>query len=522
MRPEYIIGIDSGTSVVKAAVFDLRGNEIAVASRKTPVIEAEPGWSEFDMDTDWHETSLAIAEVLAKASIAADQVAAVGVSGKGIGVCFLDRDLRPVRLGVLWNDARAVPIMEQWIASGKMDELFDITGNWLGPGDMGLVIPWLMEHEPENLARTHTICLPTGWLAYKLTGVLQFNRADAYSQLDILKSEYSDRVMAIEGILDHRSIFPEFGNPWDIVGSVTSQAATETGLRAGTPVVRLGFDVVACAAGVGAIHEGQANIILGTAGVMELVLSRPLFEPRQLGVQYIHSVPNTWLKLIAPMSATPHVDWFVRELAAADQSRAASESRGLFTIFDEEIAKISPGARGVIFHPYMSANGERAPFTKTTAKANFFGLGLHTTRMELLRAIYEGIALSDKHCVDVSPVPVTDIRLSGGGAKSPIWAQIFADVLDATISIPAGSELGAKGAAWNAAYGAGVFESREDAVNAFCHVERVYEPDPTTVEIYADLYEIYKSLVPALWKPWDARARFLEKVEKTEAEHALV
>ena len=242
---------------------------------------------------------------------------------------------------------------------------------------------------------------------------------------------------------------------------------------------------------------------------MELVLSKPLFTPRELGLQYIHSVPNTWLKLIAPMSATPHVDWFVEQLAAADQARAKAEGRGLFAIFDEEVAKIAPGSGGVIFHPYMSANGERAPFTKTTAKASFFGLGLHSSRLHLLRAIYEGIAFSNKHCVDVSPVPVTDIRLSGGGSKSPIWAQIFADVLNATIRIPAGSELGAKGAAWNAAHAVGLFSTREEAVDAFCQVERVYEPDPAAAESYAEIYEIYKALVPAQWDAWDARAKFL-------------
>jgi sugar (pentulose or hexulose) kinase len=514
---QYVIGIDNGTSVVKVAVFDMRGNEIAVAARNTPVLEKMPGWSEYDMDVDWRETALAIKDALAKAAVTADEIAAVGVSGKGVGVCFLDRDLRPLRPGVLWNDARALPLMEEWIANGVMDRIFDISGNWLMPGDEGLVIAWMAQHEPDMLAKTHTICLPTGWLAYKLTGNLQFNRADAYSQLDIIKGEYSDEVMALEGISQYRHIFPEFGNPWDVVGGVTPAAAEETGLNAGTPVVRLGFDVVACAAGVGAIHEGQANIILGTAGVMELVLSQPLFTPRQLGLQYIHSVPDTWLKLIAPMTVTPHVDWFVRELAGADQARAQAEGRSIFSIFDEEVARIAPGSGGVIFHPYMANNGERAPFTKTTAKANFFGLGLHSSRYHLLRAIYEGIAFSNKHCVDVSPVPVTDIRLSGGGAKSPVWAQIFADVLNATIRIPAGSELGAKGAAWNAAFGAGLFKTREEAVEAFCQVERVYEPNPAAVAPYAEVYEIYKGLVPHLYDAWDARARFLAQYEPSNA-----
>jgi sugar (pentulose or hexulose) kinase len=506
----YVIGIDSGTSVVKVAVFDLHGREIAVASRKTPVVEAHPGWSEFDMDVDWRETAMAIRDALALAKVSPHEIAAVGVSGKGIGICFLDQDLRPARAAVLWNDARAVPLMEQWMADGTMDQIFSVSANWLVPGDMGLVVPWMAQNEPEMLARTRTICLPTGWLAFKLTGVLQFNRADAYSQIDVKTLEYSDRILEAEGISAYRHIYPEFGDPWDVVGQVTSIAAAETGLAAGTPVVRLGFDVVACAAGVGAVNSGQANIILGTAGVLELVLDEPLFEPDRLGLQYIHSVPGKWLKLIAPMSATPHVDWFVNELGAAEQARAKAEGRGLFDIFDEEVAQVPAGSGGVLFHPYMSSNGERAPFTKTTAKGNFFGLGWHSGRTHLLRAIYEGIAFSNKHCLDVSPVKVTDIRLSGGGAKSPVWAQIFADILDATIRIPSGAELGAKGAAWHAAHAVGLFPTREEAIAAFCAVERSYEPNPELAGAYAELYEIYKSIPYALFDAWDARARFLQ------------
>lgn len=508
-----MIGIDSGTSVVKVAVFDLNGREVAVASRKTPVIEARPGWSEFDMEVDWREAALAIKEALALAQALPDDIAAVGVSGKGIGVCFLDHELRPVRPAVLWNDARAVPLMEEWMASGVMDEIFSISANWLVPGDMGLLIPWMAANDPGVLAKTRTICLPTGWLAYNLTGVLQFNRADAYSQIDVHTMEYSERILEIEGVASFRHIYPEFGNPWDVVGEVTAAAAQQTGLAEGTPVVRLGFDVVACAAGVGAVNPGQANIILGTAGVLELVLDEPLFQPERLGLQYIHSVPGKWLKLIAPMSATPHVDWFVGQLAAADQARADAEGLGLFELFDQEVARVPAGSGGVLFHPYMSSNGERAPFTKTTAKGNFFGLGWHASRHHLLRAIYEGIAFSNRHCLDVSPVKVTDIRLSGGGAKSPVWAQIFADVLDATIRIPSGSELGAKGAAWNAAHAVGLFATREEAIAAFCAVERSYEPDPTRASLYGELYEVYKTIPSALFDAWDARARFLKRWE---------
>ena len=524
MEKSYVIGIDSGTSVVKACVFDLHGNEIAVSNRKTPVQELNPGWSEFDMDIDWRETALAIKEVIAKAKIDPKQIKTVGIGGKGVGLCLIDKNFKPLRLGILWNDARAVPLMEKWIADGTMDEMFEISGNWLMPGDMGLLIPWLAKHETETLDRTSTILLPTAWLSYNLTGELHANRTDVYSQLDAVKNEYSDQILKLEGITKYRHILPDLCDPWDVVGSVTAKASEQTGLIKGTPVVRLGWDVVACTAGVGAIHDGQANIILGTSGVIEVVLPKPSFQPKRLGLQSIHSVPDKWLQLIAPMTATPHVDWFVETMGLADKIRAKEENRSLFDLFDEEVAKVPAGSNGVIFHPYMSPTGERAPFTKTTAKASFFGLGFHSDRYVLLRAIYEGIAFSNKHCLDVYPVQINDVRLSGGGAKSPVWCQIFADILNSTIRIPSGSELGCKGSAWNAAFAIGLFKTREAAVDSFCNVERTYEPNPVAVAKYAEVYEIYKGLVPHHFDAWDARAKSLAKAEAPAAkseEHEL-
>ncbi|MGA9112653.1 MAG: FGGY-family carbohydrate kinase [Candidatus Dormiibacterota bacterium] len=513
----YILALDNGTSVDKAALFDMHGTEVATAAHNTPVLEERPGWSEFDMDTDWKETAGAIKEVIAKAGISPGAIRAVGIGGKGVGCCFVDSKVRPLRNAILWNDARAVPLMEKWIANGMMDEMFEITGNWLMPGDMGLLLPWLAEHEPEVLDRTSTILLPTGWIAYQLTGKLHFNRADVYSQLDIRSGTYSGKVLELEGISKYRRIFPELGEPWDVIGEVSPRAAEETGLAPGTPVVLLGWDVVACTMGVGAIEEGQANIILGTSGVIEAVLRQPSFTPKQMGLQSIHAVPERWLQLIAPMHATPHVDWWVDEMGGADRLHAKELGKGLFDLLEEEVAKVPVGSGGLIYHPYIAATGERAPFHDPNAKVNFFGIGLHSDRYHMLRAIYEGIAFSNKHCLDAYVVKVTDVRLSGGGSKSPVWSQIFADAFNMTVSIPSGSELGAKGAAWNAAFAVGLFPSREEAVREFCQVERVYEPSPRAAAQYAELYELYKDIVPRLSEPWAARARFLERAEATAA-----
>ncbi len=509
MEGSYVIGIDSGTSVVKAALLDMDGNELCVAARSTPVEERFFGWSEFNLDTDWKQVAGVIGDLLAKSGVDKSSIKAVGLGGKGVGVCFLDENKRPVRNGILWNDARCAEMTKQWIESGKMAAIFGETGNWLMTGDVGIVLVWLKEHEPEMLAKTKYFCVNTNWMSYNLTGEFNANATDMYSQVDETR-QYSDKCMEIEGILDLKDKFLPLHNPWDIGGYVTKAAAEQTGLAEGTPVASIGWDVVCCSAGVGAVADGSANIILGTAGVIMLTMPKFAHSP-MLGCQTIHCVPGKWQQLIAPLTGTPNVNWFTKNFTYADQVQAEKEGRSIFALFDEAVAAVPPGCNGTLYHPYMNAAGERAPFTNTAARGNFFGLNLHSDRHVMLRAVYEGMAFSTRHCLDAFTYPVSDIRLSGGGSKSPVWCQIFADICNAPISLPSGTEFGAKGVAWNAALAIGYFKTWKEASDTFCKVNRVYEPDAKTAAIYADLYEVYKEVPFALFPAWDKRKAFLEK-----------
>lgn len=509
MKEGYIVGIDSGTSMVKAALFDMEGKEVCVAARSTPVEEPHFGWSEFDLDVDWGEVAHVLRDLMEKSRVDDKEIKAVGLGGKGVGVAFLDKDKRPCRKGILWNDARCAQMTKEWIESGKMAKIFSQTSNWLMTGDVGMLLPWMKKHEPEVLEKTEYFCVNTNWMCYNLTGEFGSNATDMYSQIDATR-KYSDKVMEIEGILDLKDKFLPLHNPWDVVGRVTRKAAEQTGLAEGTPVASIGWDVVCCSAGVGAVDDGQANIILGTSGVIMLTMPKFATSP-MLGCQTIHNVPGKWQQLIAPLTGTPNTDWFIKNFTYADKVRAEKEGRSVFALFDEEIAKVPSGCNGTIYHPYMNAAGERAPFTNTDARGNFFGLNLHSDRMVMLRAVYEGMAFANKHCLDAYTYPVSDIRLSGGGSKSAVWCQIFADICNATISLPGGTEFGAKGVAWNAAYAAGIFGSWKEACDAFCKVERVYEPNPANVAIYQDVYEIYKMIPGALFPSWAARTRFLSK-----------
>lgn len=449
MSKKYIIGVDSGTSIVKVVLFDLEGNEVAVSARKTPVEEKHFGWSEYDMDIEWREVMQAFKDLFAKTGVSPDDIAAIGICGKCGGVCLLDKNDKPVRLGILWNDARCADMTGEWIANGKMEKIFADTSNWLMTANLSMVVPWLRQNEPKAIDAARTFCSPSNWICLKLTGELGACGSDFFGQVG--KDRTVNRnALKIEGIDDLFDKFPKLINPWEIAGETTAGTVEECGLRAGIPVLTVGWDVVGSTAGAGCIEPGQANIILGTSGVIGAVLPEYATSP-MLGTQTVYNLPGMWLQMIAPLTGTPNSDWYVGNFTHEDKAAANSRGCSVYELFDEEVAKIPPGCNGTIYHPYLNAAGERAPFTDINARGNFFGLNLHSNRMVMLKAVYEGMAFSNKHCLEAYTYPVHELRLSGGGSKSPVWCQIFADICNVPISLTTGIEFGAKGSAWTAA-----------------------------------------------------------------------
>ncbi len=508
MEKKYVIGIDSGTSVVKAVLFDLEGHELEVVARSTPVEEPHFGWSEFDIEVEWDEIAQATRELITKTGIDSREVGAVGICAKQ-GTCFLDEDGAPVRMATLWNDGRCAKDLDEWEADGRLDATFEETSNWLMTSDRNLILPWIRKNEPGVLDKTRWIVSPANWVAFKLTGEFGANPTDFYAQVDETR-QISRKVLETAEIEDLIDRFPEIGDVGRVVGSITPEAALTSGFAEGTPVVNMGWDAMSSTAGGGAVDPGQANIILGTSGCILVVSPKFVREPK-LGIMSVHNVPEHWLQFIAPLTGTPNTDWYNGNFTFEDRVAAAQQGRSVYELFDDELSRVPAGSYGVVYHPYMNAAGERAPFTNTNARGNFFGLNLRSDRHVMQRAVYEGMAFSNRHCLDAYTFPVKDVCLTGGGTNSPVWCQIFADVLNVPIKRMVGREFGARGAAWNAAWAAGMFTSWREARDAFCHEGSVYVPNPDNVKIYEDLYEIYKE-IPALLSPaWKHRTEFLSK-----------
>jgi sugar (pentulose or hexulose) kinase len=509
MSKRFFLGIDTGTSVVKAVLIDIQGSEIAVSEENTPVETQFEGWSEFDLYEDWKSVARAIRKLFKENRVSPEEITAVGVTGKGWGCCYLDKNKEPLRKGILWNDARSTTYIQNWKKSGVLSEAFGITGNYYYTGDCGPVTRWFIDNEPAVARQVATITFPPAWIVYNLTGELKLVKGDVSSLYNIKKRSYSDEVFNLLGISDMREKFPAPISSTEVAGEVTRKAAEMTGLKIGTPVVLAEFDASSCATGVGVIQNGTVCIILGTAHVVSISLDEPIFAPENgLIMTYID---NKYLKLIPPVIATPNVEWYLQNFCHRDYEEAEADGIDVFTHLDGKLEEIPPGADGIIYHPYLSPIGERSPFSKPTAKGNFFGLGLHHTRHHLMRAIYEGVVFSAYDCMLASKVEIQDIMLSGGGAKSEIWGKIEADIIGKPVKKSKGKEFAAKGAVITAMVATGIYPDYNSAFNNTIKIEKVFQPDRENHDLYKQYFQIYRSIVKHLWDDWDKRYEILRR-----------
>lgn len=503
----YLLGVDAGTSVVKAALFTADGREVAAVARRTTVKTPHPAWAETSMDETWAMAASAIRAVLAESGIPPAQIAAIGLSGNMVGAWLIDAQGRPVRDAILWADGRTQPLIDRFSAAqpGFMSHIFDHSASVMQQGCTLPELRWLAENEPDVLARAATLVGCKDWLAYNLTGTIQIDPTEAPGMPgDIRARGYSDAMIALFGLDDYRRLFPPIRPSEQVIGTVQPRAAALTGLIAGTPVVLGAGDVPASAMGVGAVDPGVACSLLGTNFLNCLVVDQPMFEPRDVGVSFL--LPgDRWLRATINVSGTTSLDWAIEQFCSAEKV-AAPSTAALFEQV-ESLASASPlDANGVIYLPYLSANGIIAPIVEPTARADFFGLTNEHTRGDLLRAVYEGLAFSIRDGYDVIPADIHEIRLSGGAAKSAFFCQMVADVTGRRVLVPEGSEFGAKGAALLAAVGIGWFPSIADAVHQTASDCQRYDCDPAAQCAYEATYSTYSHLRDALRAVWREHA----------------
>jgi erythritol kinase len=504
----YLLGSDVGTSVIKATLFDVDGQEIGSAARESPVLHSRLLWAEQDMGKVWKDVSATIREVVEATNVPPEQIAAIGLTGQGDGTWLIDGEGLPVRPAITWLDGRAADYLGQFQRQGIDKEIFAITGTALNTCNQGLQMHWLQDHEPAALQHAAAALRAKDWAFLRLTGVVSTDETDAsFTYFDIRRRAYDDRVLDLLGISRWRHLIPEARPSYRNIGKLLPAVAAQLGLKAGMPVVSGPLDVIASALGLGVIAPGDACTILGTAGIHESVLDAPSETPVGVGYNICHALPDRWVRLLPTMTGTLNLQWFAKEFYAAEV-RAFGQDRGKLWDYLETLARqVGPGAEGVIYHPYIDPAGERAPFIEPLARGQFVGLSLHHRREVLLRAVYEGVVLSAMDCYRLLAPRMASIKLGGGGSRSDFWTQMFADVMQCPVQVMQGREFGAKGAAINAGVAIGLYPTFADAVARTVRPARQFLPDAEAGRIYAALYEVYRDVYGAMFPLWDRLAQ---------------
>ena len=485
-----LLGIDVGTGGTRAVLLDEAGQVLGAATAEhVEMASPQLGWAEQDPRDWWRAAQAAIKEGLAQAKTYAAEIAAVGLSGQMHGLVLLDYAGEVVRPALIWCDQRTEAECRAITERVGAKRLIDLVAN---PALTGFTLPkiwWVRAHEPENWSRVRSVMLPKDYVRFKLTGARATDVADASGTLmfDVVHRRWSPEM------LDASELSPEilpsvFESP-EITARVSKDGAAASGLREGTPVVAGGGDQSAGAVGMGIVEPGSVSATIGTSGVVFAATGTPTVEPKGRIHTFCHAIPGRWHVMGVTQGAGLSLRWF------RDQFGKAVSYDALM----KEAAAAPPGADGLLWAPYLM--GERTPHLDPNARGALVGLTAQHTRAHVIRAILEGVAFSLRDTFTIFRelgVPVKSIRLGGGGARSPLWQQIQADVYGMPVELVAADEGAAYGAALLAGVGAGVWPSVDSACAASVHVANRVNPIAKNADLLNRRYEEYRKLYPAL------------------------
>jgi len=499
---KYLLGIDIGTSAVKAVLFTLQGKVVASANQVVPIYSEKPDYAEQDMEEVWRIAAQAVAACLAQAGVSPSLVVAVGVAGQGTGCWLLDESLRPVNRAIIWIDGRTKPILDVWQKNGKHLLAFEKSSNSIFTGSPIAILRWLKEEKPHIFEKARHLVFAKDWIRYKLTQELATDASD-FSMFPLPLEENVQEMLDLFDLSELGDIFPPVRKAWEVVGGITEEAASLTGLKPGTPVVVGAVDVASCALALGILRLGQAYSILGTTCFNAFLTERSprLFEPSGVGISVFYPLLGTYLRAMATMSGTLSLDWFLTRLLGKEEEFLCRKE-ALFARLEREVESIPPGAEGLLFLPYISPGGERAPFVDPRARGVFFGMSYAHHDVHFLRAVYEGISFSILDCFASLSSSFEEMRLSGGGAKSNFWCQLIADMVGTSVVVPRVRELGALGVALLAGVGVGIFRDLFQAVEATFQVDRTFYPRASLHSFYREKFLVYRKLRESLFELW--------------------
>ena len=493
------LGIDVGTGGTRALLIDAQGKIIASASAEHENFASPaPGWAEQHPEDWWRACQAAVRRVLHSAG-QGEEIACVGFSGQMHGAVLLDSSYEVVRPAIIWCDQRSEAQCRELEEIFGRDTLIRLTCNPPLTNFTLTKLLWVRENEPENWRRVAHVMLPKDYVRFRLTGEQAIDMADASGtlMLDVANRRWSSEVLGKAGI-PQTMLPPLFESP-QVCGNVCTSGAEATGLRTRVPVVAGAGDQAAGAVGMGIARAGVVSATIGTSGVVFASTDRPAMDPQGRLHTFCHAIPDRWHVMGVTQAAGLSLRWYRDQFGQASPAMWQKDGRDPYDIFAEEASSAPPGSDGAFWVPYLM--GERTPHLDPNARAALVGLTASHTRAHVLRAIMEGVAFSLKDTFtifDEMKTPVTSIRLGGGGARSPLWRQIQADVYGHEVEIVAAEEGAAYGAAILAGVGVGAWSSVEQACDTVVSVAKRIAPDPKNSSTMQRAYGTYRKIYPAL------------------------
>ena len=507
MAATCVMGIDVGTSGCKVLLLNETGEILCSVMEEYPLYTPQAGWSEQDPEDWWQGVIRAVGRLRGK--LEGRTLAGIGLSGQMHGMTALDENFRVVRRAILWNDQRtAAQCAEITAAAGGLQGLLACTNNPMLTGFTGGKILWMKQSEPENYAKTRLILNPKDYIRFRLSGVCCTEVSDASGTglFDVKNRRWHTGLMETIGLSP--ALFPPVHESTEITARVSEEAARLLGIQPGVPIAGGGGDAVISTTGLGLAKPGRVGVTLGTSGVAAMGLSGYIDNPRGALQISCGNAPGSYHAMGVTLAAAGSYQWFKDTFGDYEAAAEQAGGKNAFMQLDALAAGTPAGADGLIFLPYLT--GERCPVNDPAARGAFLGLTLLHKKGHFARAVLEGVAFSLKQVYDLvrsaDPSACADeIVLAGGGAKSPVWRQIFADVFGAPVRTVYGSaEGGSFGAALVAGVSVGFWQTLEAAAGVI-RSESETLPNPGTAEIYRVQYDIYTRMYDAL--KWSFPAR---------------
>jgi L-xylulokinase len=498
---ERLIGIDAGGTMTKVVLFDLQGNELGCERQPNDMLMLHPGWTERDAEQMWAATCRSIKALLEKTKTDPTDVLAVTPSGYGGGVYLIDRHGVPVRNALVSTDTRSLSIVDRWATNGVRQQVSSAIEQLVWPGQTLVLLAWMQENEPGVVNRTAHVLSCKDYLRMKLCGDISTDPTDAGCAgiLNVSRSEISKEAFEAATLQKWFDKLVPVAASTEVVGKVSAAAAGETGLKAGTPVVRGVYDVVGCALATGVTSSTQLAAVAGTFSIHSTLHKKPALDPMP-HIQTPYPIAGEILATTATPTSASNLEWFCKTAMMAETGTAKARGLNIYELCNELVAGTLPAPSKVQFFPFLYDGPRGAP-------SGFSGMTASTSMPDLLRAIYEGVVFAhrtDFNYLLTGPDAAKPdvIRFAGGPSRSEVWSQMFADGLGLPVEVANGAELGAKGGAICAAVATGAYATVPEAMAKMVRIEQRFEPDATRAAALAAKYEDYRFAIDTNVQAW--------------------